>query len=247
MNSCGRTRNRVSLLKKRTIICLAALVLCVVVHPQTTGADTVALTAQDTDSINTLGQNWNDNRLRAYYDLTLYHVDGFMKFDLSSIPDSAVITSMTLTTYYEPDKYSDPNVRIYRVGDDSWSRASTGDPHPGLNEVLTPEHTTFPDTDLAPHTWPLDVNAADWTMDLLDNVLSLGMRNEKSDYSYIYWYGSDSSPAPPVLRVTFGCLYAIVGDLNDDCKVNFFDFAMMAGNWLVDCSINPSDPACVPK
>ncbi|MHC4617724.1 MAG: hypothetical protein ACYTEQ_08210 [Planctomycetota bacterium] len=214
----------------------------------TVPANTVVLPAQDTDSINTLGQNWNDNRLRAYYDLTLYHVDGFIKFDLSSIPDAAVITSMTLTTCHEPTRYNDPNVRIYRVADDSWSRASTVDPHPGLDQVLTPGHTSFPDTPLAPHTWSLDVHAADWTADLADDVLSLGMRNENETYSYVYWYGGDPSPAPPLLRVTFtGCSYTILGDLNDDCRVDFYDFASMAPNWLIDCNMNPSDPACIPK
>jgi hypothetical protein len=43
------------------------------------------------------------------------------------------------------------------------------------------------------------------------------------------------------------CMYAIAGDLNDDCKVDFSDFALMAENWLIDCQANPSNPACVPK
>jgi len=47
-------------------------------------------------------------------------------------------------------------------------------------------------------------------------------------------------PKPP-------CLYTLAGDLNDDCKVDFYDFAIMAANWLVDCWIEPTDPACVPK
>jgi probable HAF family extracellular repeat protein len=47
-------------------------------------------------------------------------------------------------------------------------------------------------------------------------------------------------PKPP-------CLYALAGDLNDDCKVDFADLAVMAANWLVDCGLVPTDPACVPK
>ena len=43
------------------------------------------------------------------------------------------------------------------------------------------------------------------------------------------------------------CLFVIAGDLNNDCKINFQDFAIMAANWLIDCDTNPSDPACVPK
>jgi hypothetical protein len=43
------------------------------------------------------------------------------------------------------------------------------------------------------------------------------------------------------------CLFNLAGDLNDDCKVDFGDFAIMVENWLIDCCTNPSDPACVPK
>jgi hypothetical protein len=43
------------------------------------------------------------------------------------------------------------------------------------------------------------------------------------------------------------CLYNIEGDFNEDCKVDFSDFAAFAGNWLTDCFENPSNPACVHK
>ncbi len=43
------------------------------------------------------------------------------------------------------------------------------------------------------------------------------------------------------------CGYVIDGDNNDDCKVDFRDFALMATNWLIDCDRSPLDPACVPK
>jgi hypothetical protein len=43
------------------------------------------------------------------------------------------------------------------------------------------------------------------------------------------------------------CNYTLAGDLNDDCIVNFIDFAVMANNWLVDCIENPDNPECVPK
>jgi hypothetical protein len=37
------------------------------------------------------------------------------------------------------------------------------------------------------------------------------------------------------------------GDLNDDCKVDFYDFATMTTDWLIDCDLTPENPACVPK
>jgi hypothetical protein len=43
------------------------------------------------------------------------------------------------------------------------------------------------------------------------------------------------------------CQYTLKGDLNNDCKVDFSDFAIMASRWLIDCDLNPEDPACVPK
>jgi hypothetical protein len=43
------------------------------------------------------------------------------------------------------------------------------------------------------------------------------------------------------------CQYVLFGDVNNDCKFDFYDFALMAANWLTDCNIDPSDPACVPK
>jgi len=43
------------------------------------------------------------------------------------------------------------------------------------------------------------------------------------------------------------CEYALAGDLNNDCKVDLNDFAIMASNWLIDCTTNPGNPACVHK
>jgi hypothetical protein len=49
------------------------------------------------------------------------------------------------------------------------------------------------------------------------------------------------------LAIKEPCQYILTGDLNDDCKVDFADLAIMAANWLIDCKVNPADPACMPK
>ena len=50
------------------------------------------------------------------------------------------------------------------------------------------------------------------------------------------------------LNYAYGyCGYVLAGDMNDDCKVDFRDFAVMAKNWLIDCGLTPEDLACVPK
>lgn len=43
------------------------------------------------------------------------------------------------------------------------------------------------------------------------------------------------------------CNYRLAGDLNDDCRVDIADLAILAANWLYDCTINPDNPPCVPK
>lgn len=43
------------------------------------------------------------------------------------------------------------------------------------------------------------------------------------------------------------CNYKLVGDLNDDCRVDINDIALLLENWLVDCKVDPSAPGCVPK
>lgn len=48
------------------------------------------------------------------------------------------------------------------------------------------------------------------------------------------------------LLVTHGS-YTILGDLNNDSKVDFGDFAIMAENWMIDCVQAPTNPACTPK
>jgi len=192
-------------IKRSLLFTVAALALAAPLAAQTT----VTLTAIDTDCIDTNGSNWNDNRLRAYWSSRF--VDGFMKFDLSSIPDGSNITALKLTTYHEygfGNPSNDPEVQIYRVANDGWARSNTSDPHPGLNEVLSPVHSgSFPVNDLVPYDWDLDAGAANWLLDLADDTLSLAMRNEAGNvgrYSYVYWYGSDASPAPPILEITYG-------------------------------------------
>ncbi len=44
-----------------------------------------------------------------------------------------------------------------------------------------------------------------------------------------------------------GCLFALAGDMNNDCMVDLSDIAMLAGNWLVNCFEIPSNPSCVPR
>jgi hypothetical protein len=41
------------------------------------------------------------------------------------------------------------------------------------------------------------------------------------------------------------CPYEIEGDLDNNCRVDLGDVALLAVNWLIDCIDDPAEPACV--
>jgi len=43
------------------------------------------------------------------------------------------------------------------------------------------------------------------------------------------------------------CPFDLAGDLNGDCRVDWLDIAVIAENWLVDCSKTPGHPVCRPR
>lgn len=59
--------------------------------------------------------------------------------------------------------------------------------------------------------------------------------------------GQADSGSSVVVDIFILCEYELAGDINNDCKVDFLDFAAMANNWLVDCGLMPDNPACIPK
>ncbi len=63
-------------------------------------------------------------------------------------------------------------------------------------------------------------------------------------------FDSRESPArTPSLTIEYTgpCLFTLAGDVNNDCAVDFLDFAVMATNWLTDCESLPLDQACISR
>jgi hypothetical protein len=198
----------------------------------------VTLVAEDSKCISSVSSaNWNDNRLRAYWNSASQgFVDGFVRFDVTNIPDSATITGLTLRVYHEQgfsNPLGNPEVNCYRVDDDTWTRGAT-DPYPGIVEQLTPSPLTgFPSAALVPVDFVLDSGAANWTADLLDDKLSLALRNENGNigvYSYVYFHGSDVTPAPPELIVDYvsGPSLAYSGTLGSTLTFDYSGFTANA-------------------
>ena len=42
------------------------------------------------------------------------------------------------------------------------------------------------------------------------------------------------------------CHFQLAGDVDNNCKVDIVDFALMSQSWLVDCDATPGDPLCIP-
>ena len=66
------------------------------------------------------------------------------------------------------------------------------------------------------------------------------------------YFGYAQTADPPGIELyeatwVLNCKYKLAGDLNDDCRNDLYDLAIMLTNWLIDCNVTPNDPACVPK
>ena len=115
--------------------------------------------------------DWVDNDKRTY-----------LKFDLSSIPDCATITSATLGLYLN-DKVDGQSESVYHVASDSWSGNITWNTRPDYDTYLD---TSNPPNENHWETWDLLPNW-NYIVDLTDDYLSLIiLTNETCDSSDRY-------------------------------------------------------------
>jgi len=176
----------------------------------------IDLRAVETVSVNVVDATSNRvtrNRLAAYdRDFSVGgvgQIDGFIRFDLSSVPDSSIITALTLTLYAEgafsaPD--GSPHIEVHRSSFDSWARGDSGFPS-SFEGALTPaDMGPFPSVRHTPYDFVLDTSAIDWSTDLADNLLTLVLVEvSTTSNDRMYFFGSepvsadgDSNTAGPV-------------------------------------------------
>ncbi len=172
------------------------------------GATTVLLGADRSASSNTSAGGydaWNDNRLRAYNVSPFGSVDGFMRFNLSAIPDNAVITGMSLTLFAEFAPTGTPVLGIRRSSLDTWTRGGTGFPLAFDETLQAGDAGPFPGTSGTPYTFLLpNAGLVDWSTDLADDFLSLVVSEVgPGTNDYMYFFGSDSAGTRPSLEVTY--------------------------------------------
>ena len=127
---------------------------------------------------------------------------GYMKFDLSAIPDDATITGLSLTTYtWNPTglvpTFGNPRLQVFRSSSDAWTRSGPFPPFPGTDQALTSVITGFPSADKTAYNWTLDPMGGNWATDLTDDTLTLVIRNQRNTLSYAAWYGSGGGILDP--------------------------------------------------
>jgi hypothetical protein len=177
---------------------MIAIGLAALAYSGIAGADTIDITSTLTGEVYDTSDGvmiTSRNIVSAYYLNESFSAYGFIKFDLSSVPDDAILTAITLTTYhyrnpgFPKSPYNNPTVNIMYSSDDSWVRGATTDLSL-LGEILSNGNTGFPTGDKVPYVWTLDTNAHDWSSDLSDNFLTLVLGLVESDYRFVYFYGS---------------------------------------------------------
>ena len=108
-----------------------------------------------------------------------------------------------------------------------------------------------------------DVLENDFGLDLTGWTLFSAEGISDDGLTIVGWGSNNPSGYTDAWIATLTCDYNLAGDMNDDCRVELTDFAQlgtgwqisyymldlkeMAGNWLINCSVNPSDPACIPR
>jgi hypothetical protein len=153
-------------------------------------------------SINQLdGFKWIGDSVRAVEEPAVFDSTGWVGFNIDSLPDTLQITDMTLYLYHESIAGS-PSVRVwYSTGNNfTWIDASTSTlPR---TQVVSGIYTSLISNWNA---FTINVGARDWSTDLADNWITLGVDNvNNSGLNYINFYGASNAMRPYL--VINGCL-----------------------------------------
>lgn len=154
------------------------------------------------------GAEYRDNNVRAYNNPTgncgggsPCDITGWLGFDMSSIADTEAIGGITLRLNTDTVSGA-PSVRVqYSAGND-WQRSTvTQADLPRSNLQVAAPMTLGPGDVGAFTSFPVDVASQDFSADLVDDWLTLGVDNNNLAYTYAYFSGADAGPSVPSIDV----------------------------------------------
>jgi Fibronectin type III domain len=148
-----------------------------------------------------------DALMEATRDTRLYNIDlrGWAKFSLGTVPTWAKITSIVLTLTAQQVNIGNtptPVVEIWYSADDGWNRAMI----PTANDIhaTTVVSGQYPSGVVGKQNFTLNVGARDWSGDVADRYLTLGIRNVNTNWSSNLYASSDNNPAGSSPYITLG-------------------------------------------
>lgn len=89
--------------------------------------------------------------------------------------------------------------------------------------------------------WPYDAGTDSGT----DFTSADADTNPADPIAQIIGYPFENDPPLGTFTFRLVCPNPPPGDVNADCRVDLADFAMLAGNWLLDCTLTPMYPECL--
>jgi fibronectin type III domain protein len=148
-----------------------------------------------------------DGNIEATRDPRVFNSDlrGWAKFSLGTVPSWAVITSMTLTLNagsVDIGTAPTPVLEIWYSSDDGWTRAAI--PTPADIAATVVVSGQFGAGAVGFQNFTINVGARDWSGDVQDRFITLGIRNVNTNYSSNIYYGSDNNPAGTAPFLTLG-------------------------------------------
>ena len=133
--------------------------------------------------------------ISAYSNGSSYDGVGWLLFDLTSIPADAEVLAATLSIHgYDgySSPASSPEVDVVHSTDDGWTTAAgTASSAIARGDTVSSATTTSLYA-TAYNDFELDVTAWDWTTDLADGAVTLGVDNIKTTYSFMHFVVDDA-------------------------------------------------------
>ncbi len=179
---------------------------------ETLRADVITLQPVDDSTISSLsGQTNTPAGNAAQLTMTGWHDIGatrpLLKFDLSSIPDNAVVLSAELTleqVFLNPSSWKTFPVKVWRMPNDDWSEATVTWNSYAQTGAVQVASLPGPQTN-SPRVWGITLADWDFTKDLLDNAVTFQLRwgDELNQNYKQVGYSSKEGAVVPTLRIEY--------------------------------------------